>query len=573
MKFKYLFIGVLLIFSQCIVHAKTITINEILKSSQSTSNNHTFIDFKEQLIKIKELINKDINKAYKLTKEMLELAKQKNDTVYMLKFSIQLVSVEITLNFYENALSSSDSAMLLAEEQNNYNSQAKINLLKGMIFMDLGDYYSSSKVYFKSLKLYEKEGNIEGITEANAKIGSVYFEQENYDKALEFMFKSLVVAKKNNYKKLKARALNDISAVYLDIGQNEKVIEYLKEAIEINTELKNNYAKAVNYINLGSAYQNIYKSNISLNYFNKALAELEELNVPVLIAKCRNIMSQYFLDVKQYDKAIENAKKAKEIASVYSFKNVSYDAANNLYNIYKIVNDSKNATKYLILKYQLKDSMNIEKSKIKIANLEIRSKYEKEILIKEKSHQKSNYIFIIILMTVLSLLAVILAFFLKQKINVRNNEIKRVKLQNQLDVKNKELTLSVMSQIKKNEILSNISIQLDKIKSDKDSTKQSVSRINKSLKKAIQDDIWKDFEIRFKEVHTTFYDDLLKKHPTLTTNEMRLCSFLRLNMCSKDISELTGQSLHAIEIARYRLRKKLGLSNTKTNLVSFLAKL
>jgi len=49
--------------------------------------------------------------------------------------------------------------------------------------------------------------------------------------------------------------------------------------------------------------------------------------------------------------------------------------------------------------------------------------------------------------------------------------------------------------------------------------------------------------------------------------------FLRLNMSTKKISELTGQSLNALETTRYRLLKKLGISNSQINLITFLSQI
>jgi hypothetical protein len=44
-------------------------------------------------------------------------------------------------------------------------------------------------------------------------------------------------------------------------------------------------------------------------------------------------------------------------------------------------------------------------------------------------------------------------------------------------------------------------------------------------------------------------------------------------MTSKEISGITGQQVATIEMARTRLRKKLGISNTSTNLITFLAQI
>jgi DNA-binding CsgD family transcriptional regulator len=62
-------------------------------------------------------------------------------------------------------------------------------------------------------------------------------------------------------------------------------------------------------------------------------------------------------------------------------------------------------------------------------------------------------------------------------------------------------------------------------------------------------------------------------NPNLTLNEKRLCAFLRLDMTSKEISAITGQSVRAIEQARIRLRKQLGLTNQQVSLSAFLSSL
>ena len=83
------------------------------------------------------------------------------------------------------------------------------------------------------------------------------------------------------------------------------------------------------------------------------------------------------------------------------------------------------------------------------------------------------------------------------------------------------------------------------------------------------DQIWATFEERFKNAFDEFYSLLLKKYPNLTLNERKLCALLRLELSSKDIAILTFQNPQSIDVARYRLRKKLGLS-TEENLMDFL---
>lgn len=70
-------------------------------------------------------------------------------------------------------------------------------------------------------------------------------------------------------------------------------------------------------------------------------------------------------------------------------------------------------------------------------------------------------------------------------------------------------------------------------------------------------------------------NDLLRNNfildfPSLTTGERRICVLTLLHMSTKEISDVTRQSVGAVQKARIRLRKKLGLTNSQTTLLHFL---
>ncbi len=112
-----------------------------------------------------------------------------------------------------------------------------------------------------------------------------------------------------------------------------------------------------------------------------------------------------------------------------------------------------------------------------------------------------------------------------------------------------------------------------KQEASQEETRSALNRVVNELRKSTDDQIFKEFSLRFKEVHSEFYDTLLKKYPALTPGELKLCAFLRLNMTTKEISELTGQQISSLENARYRLRQKLGISSSDVNLVTFLTQI
>jgi DNA-binding CsgD family transcriptional regulator len=70
-------------------------------------------------------------------------------------------------------------------------------------------------------------------------------------------------------------------------------------------------------------------------------------------------------------------------------------------------------------------------------------------------------------------------------------------------------------------------------------------------------------------VHSDFVIKLKEKHPNISNNEMKLCAYLRMNLSSKEIAQLMNISVRGVEISRYRLRKKMGVT-PDVNLFDYL---
>lgn len=67
------------------------------------------------------------------------------------------------------------------------------------------------------------------------------------------------------------------------------------------------------------------------------------------------------------------------------------------------------------------------------------------------------------------------------------------------------------------------------------------------------------FNNHFTKVDQRFVNEINRLHPDLTPNEMRLISYIVMNLTTKEIAEMTNKSVRSVESARYRLGKKLNL--------------
>ena len=84
-----------------------------------------------------------------------------------------------------------------------------------------------------------------------------------------------------------------------------------------------------------------------------------------------------------------------------------------------------------------------------------------------------------------------------------------------------------------------------------------ISQLNDKSNEHLQE----EFEICFEKVHSDFYANLTRSIPDISIREKRLCAFLRMNMTTKEIAAITYQTPNAIDVAKFRLRKKTGTEN------------
>jgi DNA-binding CsgD family transcriptional regulator/ligand-binding sensor domain-containing protein len=151
-------------------------------------------------------------------------------------------------------------------------------------------------------------------------------------------------------------------------------------------------------------------------------------------------------------------------------------------------------------------------------------------------------------------------------------KLEKEKLQIKILSKDKELVNNTLQVVKKNKTLNGIIHKLKDINTNSfdEPTKLQFNKLNKSITKEVNTDKnWKSLEKHLKNVHFDFLKKLKEKHPTISPREMDLATYLLMNMSTKEIAEFMNISTGGVELARYRLRKKLGL-NQKENLIGYL---
>jgi ligand-binding sensor domain-containing protein/DNA-binding CsgD family transcriptional regulator len=160
----------------------------------------------------------------------------------------------------------------------------------------------------------------------------------------------------------------------------------------------------------------------------------------------------------------------------------------------------------------------------------------------------------------------ILEMELKKENELNIQEYEKHILELELQSKSSEVAGKSLSIAKQSEMIENIQNILD---SEKDFNKLK-SEIKKAIKiNEVNKHEWEIFETNLNQIHNEFIINLSKKYPQLTPKDIKLCVYLKMNLSSKEIAPMMNISFRGVELHRYRLRKKLNLTQDE-NLSKFL---
>ena len=182
-----------------------------------------------------------------------------------------------------------------------------------------------------------------------------------------------------------------------------------------------------------------------------------------------------------------------------------------------------------------------------------------------KNQQKMVIMAIIFAASVI--VVITLVYFYRRLLRVQAQEAS-------LNSRNDILRLKELQQTQMDELVQNVISKLTRMGNEHgdESLKNEISNICGDLRSASTTENWKEIDYFVPEFNSEFFQRLVKDYPNLSVNERRLCVLLNMNLTTKQISEITKQTPHSIDIARGRLRSKLGIKDRSVSLQSFLSK-
>ncbi len=436
--------------------------------------------------------------------------------------------------------------------------------------------------------LADKTGNEEFLIDYYNQLGvTYYYEQLDMPKSFDYFKKALDLSKKLKIEKNISRTLSNYGLAYLEKENHETALSYFRQAI---ASYKKEYKKDGTmefYSNMGVALIYAEKYDSASYYLDKSLLLAKE--TPGLDDDAERLMylGVFNQEIGKNDKALGYLKEAfKLIHNLSSFRSkilVCEGLADAFAGVgqYKEAHDFRNKEKLY------RDSLRV----VSLEESSLSYKYKSELdelknlnrlqqIEKEKEGERFQFWVVIGILFIVLLTGFVVFLVFRYRTNQKRlilqtekEKLEKNQVTLELEANEREVAAKSMFLLEKDNLINNISDKLratlPKLEGDAHTV---VNGLISELHFSINNKRWEEFELRFNKVHPNFIQNLEKKHPRLSNNERKLCAFLLMNMSSKDISSITGQTVHSINIARSRLRIKLKLVHSGEELSSYLGK-
>lgn len=473
--------------------------------------------------------------------------------------------------------------MKLAQLSTCQGSKAIGHQLTGIVLLNQGIYQEALHQLLQAHEIYETLHDSQKLAENLNQIGLVYIKIKQPDLAMKSFESALAIYQQEKDTLGIAYSYGCVGRIFEKRNDYRQAIHYQEMALKLYEAKGDKRGMAIIFENIGSIYEDREDFPLALDYFKKSLLLNELTHDSISMIGSINNIGDNYRKTGNYTMAEQWTKKSLAIATRLKDRYQSTSAYKDLSKLYALSGKYEQAYQNLEIGRNLYEEMYDRDASKQLQLFQTLFEIErKNFAIKNlEADQKFNYVFrigLLIGLILVILLGVVvisrqrlkiqqnnLIFEARNKLleaEIENTRLHEQQLQRELEVKAKSLTAHTLNIISKNKILEDIQGSLHELlKSDSPDYRKSMKKLVKMIEhNFVQDKDWDDFRSIFEQVHQDFFNKLMAVSQDLTAADTRLASLIRLQIPSKDIAVILGISQDSLRISRYRLRKKLQLT-------------
>lgn len=485
---------------------------------------------------------------------------------------------------YETSLKYLGMAIRLAEATNDKAGLALAYGEKGSNYAYMLENEIATKYFLKALDVLKDLDEPYRKAILKQKLANLYFKMHNFDFAKELYDECLIVLKEfKDYRNYYLTLVNYADCL-IQMDQTEKAKGILKEAIEGITPFKSPEILAIAYSKLAKTYLAGGDVPITEKYFKTAYSHISQMTS----FRALRIGAEYALilnGTENYNEALKIINELEALPNWDKFniedKMIFYEVAAVTYEGKGLDDQAIEALKKVI---ELKDT--IHKTEYENAAKEIQAKFQVESqretnkILEDKNEALNEQVeaqrriqilgFLLLFILLITAISFITIYFLKNRLQKSKlEEVERTRLRAEKSRKEEieraekqQYTLRVREQE-----LTSMTLQLANLQEEvaaviKNPELSKPDEIKKSLYKIIKrQDYWKEFTLKFAQIHPDYVENLQRQFSILTKNDIEYISLLKLNLSNKEIATLLRISHESVISKKYRIKKKLNIED------------
>lgn len=395
-------------------------------------------------------------------------------------------------------------------------------------------------------------------------LGALYYACRDYDRSSDYFRQCAKGAESIRDTSMLLLALNNMAVYIYSQSDSVETRKLLLECAELCRQSGNTSF-------LSKVYINISLMSIRSKDFDAARRYLDAAR-PILTDVGENGQYYYYSAIIDYrqgdlDAAIVSLHKAVDLYSLGEFGERRQACLELLQEIYAVRGDYENAYNTLFNYYTASKQYDREGAVIelfKVQNEKLLNEQREE----ELSRKRALAVWLSVSVFLLVLISVLAVMMYKR----REYEIRR--REQELAARKEIEELKQMQQYKTDCLVNDTIENLNRLgaRMKDEELQKELARICGDLKDTKKRDEWMEIKSFVPKFESDFYRNLIQAYPSLTLNERRLCVFLNMSLTTKEISDITRQSVQSINTARGRLRRKLGINGDNISMQEFLSK-
>lgn len=362
------------LFSQ-VVFSQNLELNHLQKQFDQETKSPKKLEILNEMVQ--HAFDFDLKKALELSRKGVQLAENSNNKEWLPKFLEIQGRMHANMLELDSAVFYFDKAIENYKITNNQEGQATTLFKLAWIDKKKGNYEKALEKDLSALKIMESINNPRGICDALTRVSEDLTRQNRLNEALEYAEKAIKIAEQNNLEKEKYYVNFNAGNVAIAMGKYPESLNYYNKTLEIVNELDLGFLSETDILNSrGNAYKKLKKYNLAVKDYEKALSIATKINYKPGISSTIANLGELNLLAGNYQEALKYQLKTVQLQEENDDNSNLIENYNHLSNIYQKLGDYQNALTYKQKAYSLQAYISTEQSNAKMA--EMLTKYETE---------------------------------------------------------------------------------------------------------------------------------------------------------------------------------------------------